>query len=94
MSTIMKRAGGATPSRRSAAARPPLRMFEVDQPRCDATAWAAACERVVGQVGGERLALVVGVVEDHAALGGCGLGHGSVAPCRCRAGVVMTLPSR
>ena len=44
MSTIMKRAGGATPSRRSAVERPPLRMFEVDQPRCEATAWAAACE--------------------------------------------------
>ena len=44
MSTIMKRAGGATPSSRSAAARPPLRMFEVDQPRWFATACAAGCE--------------------------------------------------
>ena len=67
MSTIMKRAGGATPSRRSAAGRPPLRMFEVDQPRCEATAWAAAWRAVVAQVGGERLALAVVRIEDHAA---------------------------
>ena len=68
MSTIMKRAGGATPSRRSAAARPPLRMFEVDQPRCVGDRLRGGLRGVVGQVGGERLALVAGVVEDHAAL--------------------------
>ena len=64
----MKRAGGATPSRRSAAARPPLRMFEVDQPRCARHRLGGGLRGVVGQVGGEGLALVAGVVEDHAAL--------------------------
>ena len=94
MSTMMKRAGGATPSRRSAVASPPLRMLEVDQPRWRCHRLRRRLRSVVGQVGGERLALVVGGVEDHA-VGGGGLGHGVSYPWVVRpSGVVMTLPSR
>ena len=49
--------------------------------------------RIVGQVGGEGLALVVRVVEDHAALGGCRLGHLS-PPFVDSERHGLTLPSR
>ena len=68
-------------------------MFEVDQPRCAATAWAAACERVVGQVGGERLALVVGSSKTMPlwAAADCAMAQ---LPRVMPSGTTMTLPSR